>query len=97
MSDRDERLHLILCRFSSPDGPLEDGQRVTATANEHLPGVGQLDATLRPLKNHKSDLTFQIGDLLTECRLSNPQTLGSAREVQFFSEGDSRELQANLW
>ena len=52
------------------------------------PRLGQLDAARQSAEQLDIELPFHRADSLTEWRLLHPQTLGRARDVLLFGNGD---------
>ena len=54
---------------------------------ERLPSSGQVDATRGPGEERRSDLGFQLANLLTQGRLRDPQLSGGPGEVPLIDDG----------
>ena len=71
MTDGDERLHLIVSAARKQHSLFEYGESIPATTDEYLASLRKLDALLISLEYCKSNTSFQLSDLLAQCRLDD--------------------------
>jgi hypothetical protein len=63
-------------------------QDLAGVSEERTARGRQLDAALRPVEEHDSELLLELADLLAQRRLRDPHPRGRAAEVQLLRDGD---------
>jgi hypothetical protein len=79
------------------DCPFQRQKRYARVLHKRGACCRDLHVLAAPYKKRTSDMLFEFGDLLAECRLCDPNPIRSARKIKLIRNRDRRLHMTNLY